>query len=84
MIAHTQSRRANTDVTMLLECGSITTFPKRYIAVLMVSMGMCITHAQRVILGVTVVTILDELPNVGTARAIDSVSRIKLPNKMGE
>lgn len=49
--------------------------PKRYLLVVMVSIGMCIIHAQRVNIAVTVVTILDKAPHtkVGTEQAANEV-----------
>lgn len=48
----------------------------RYVVVILCSLGMCLLHAQRVNVAVTVVTILDEAPHrkVGTIEAMMSVS----------
>ena len=55
--------------------------PKRYVIVLMTCIGMCIIHAMRVNVAVTVVTILDKAPHkkVGTIKAIASVSMHFVP-----
>lgn len=50
--------------------------PKRYVTITLTSIGMLVSHAMRVNMAVTVVTILDVMPHskVGTDRARESVS----------
>ena len=52
--------------------------PKRYLTITLTSLGMLVSHAMRVNMAITVVTILDAMPHskVGTDQARDSVSVI--------
>ena len=52
--------------------------PKRYLTITLTSLGMLVSHAMRVNMAITVVTILDAMPHskVGTDQARDSVSGI--------
>ena len=53
-----------------------TCLPKRYVIVTLCALAMCIAHAMRVNVAVTVVTILDTAApaKVGTVEAIINVS----------
>ena len=50
--------------------------PKRYVMIVLTSIGMVVVHAMRVNMAVTVVTILDLTPydKVGTDKARENVS----------
>ncbi len=51
-------------------------FPRRYVIIILLALGMFFAHAMRVNVAVTVVTILDEAPyhKVGSTEAIENVS----------